>query len=222
MVLATFATAAEKFFVKKHVWALNGDQLKLDDTEMCSRLLEGRVCRFYAVPFLCVSCCDFPLLLFSTLFMLRRSRLWRLGNYRQHSDKERDRIAQERQRRILYDHAGNVKLSGLLFLFWEEFRLPILCVAGGIVFLIGYNKLIYYLSAQEFAHEKSIDQQSEANARLSGKLKGDRYLVKPRRQLDDPDFLNIPSYAGKGVYSSKLFDDDSASTDPLFSEKRRN
>ncbi|RNF07729.1 hypothetical protein TraAM80_03175 [Trypanosoma rangeli] len=154
--------------------------------------------------------------------MLRRSRLGRLGNYRQHSDKERERIAQERQRRILYDHSGNVKFSGLLFLFWEEFRAPILCLAGGIAFVVGYNKLIYHLTLQESAQERELDRQSEANARMSGKLKGDRYLVKPLRQVEDPDFLNIPSHAGKGVYSSKLFAEDSAGTDPLFSERRRN
>ncbi|RNF16932.1 uncharacterized protein Tco025E_05087 [Trypanosoma conorhini] len=165
----------------------------------------------------------FPLTLSTVAsFMLRRTRLCRLGNYRQHSDKERERIAQERQRRILYDHSGNVKFAGLLFLLWEEFRVPILCFAGGILFLVGYNKLIYHLSSQESARERELDRRSEANARLSGKLKADRYLVKPRRQVEDPDFLDVPSHAGKGVYSSKLFAEDAASTDPLFSERRRN
>ncbi|KEG11049.1 hypothetical protein DQ04_03031070 [Trypanosoma grayi] len=154
--------------------------------------------------------------------MLRRSRLWRLSNYRQHSDREQERISRERNRRILYDHEGNVKLWGLAFLCWEEFRVPILFATGCVVFFVAYNKLVYYLSSMEFATEKTLDEQSETSARQSGKLKADRYLVKPRRQVDDPDFLNIPSYGGKGVYSSKLFEDDSVSTDPLFAEKRRN
>ncbi|CBH15329.1 uncharacterized protein TEOVI_000546000 [Trypanosoma equiperdum] len=154
--------------------------------------------------------------------MLRRVRPLRAWNNRQHSDRERDRIARERQRHILYDNAGNVKLYGILFLLWEEFRVPIIAVATGFFVLLAYNKIVLYYSARQLAGERELDQKSESEARLSGKLKGDRYLIKPWRQVEDPDFLNIPSYAGKGVYSSKLFEDDVASTDPLFSERRRN
>nr|CCC93510.1 unnamed protein product [Trypanosoma congolense IL3000] len=154
--------------------------------------------------------------------MLRRGCALRfVFSNRQHSDRERDRIARERQRRILYTAAGDVKLHGLLFLLWEEFRVPIVAVTAGVVFLVAYNRIVLYYSSLERAGERELDIKSEAGARQSGKLKSDRYLVKPWRQVDDPDFLNIPSHAGKGVYKSKLFEDDKPSTEPLYSERRR-
>ncbi|ORC93315.1 uncharacterized protein TM35_000011920 [Trypanosoma theileri] len=154
--------------------------------------------------------------------MLRRCGPRRFGGHQQHSGREQQRITRERQRRILYDAAGNVRLSGLFFLAWEEFRRPLLAVGGGLFLFVAYNRLVVWLSQREAAAERLLDAESEAAARESGRLRGERFLVKPRRQMEDPDFLNVPSYAGKGVYSSKLFTDDTASSDPLFAEKRRN
>ncbi|KAH9599035.1 hypothetical protein LSM04_006177 [Trypanosoma melophagium] len=154
--------------------------------------------------------------------MLRRCCLRRFGSHQQHSGREQQRITRERQRRILYDAAGNVRLSGLLFLAWEDFHVPLLAIGGGLVLFVAYNRLVVWLAAREAAGERQLDAESEAAARESGRLKDERFLIKPRRQLEDPDFLNVPSYAGKGVYSSKLFTDETASSDPLFAEKRRN
>ncbi|KAG8347594.1 hypothetical protein ERJ75_001343500 [Trypanosoma vivax] len=154
--------------------------------------------------------------------MLKCCRSHLSWDYWRYNDRERDRIERERHRRILYDGAGNVRLQGLMSLLWEEVRVPVAIVVGVVAFMIAYNQLVLYLSAKELAGERELDASSEAMARSSGKLKGDRYLVKPWRQIEDPDFLNIPSHAGKGVYKSKLFEEDNTSADPLFSERRRN
>lgn len=127
----------------------------------------------------------------------------------------------ERQRHILYDAKGNLKLGGLFYLLWEDFHKPLLYIICGIVVFCGYNKALLALNGDQ-ARSEAVDHRSEAEARQSGKLKADRFLVKPKRQIDDPDFLNIPSYGGKGVYQSKLFEGDEASSDPLHSERRRN
>lgn len=153
--------------------------------------------------------------------MLRRTIRRAVGNSRYSGGKERDRIDQERRRRILYDAAGNLQLGGLLFMIYEDFRKPFAIGVGLLGLFYGYNRLLVYLSREEEDEGRRLDAASEEAARQSGKLKADRFLVKPNRQIDDPDFLDIPAFAGKGVNKSKLMSDDTVSSGPLHSERNR-
>jgi hypothetical protein len=153
--------------------------------------------------------------------MLRRSLRRAVGNTRFSGGKEQDRIQQERRRRLLYDAAGNLKLSGLLLLMYEDFRKPFAIGVGFLLCFYGYNRLLVHLSREEEDEGRRLDAASEQAARQSGKLKAERYLVKPNRQIDDPDFLDIPAYAGKGVSKSRLMSDDAVSSGPLHDERNR-
>ncbi|KPA73592.1 hypothetical protein ABB37_09724 [Leptomonas pyrrhocoris] len=153
--------------------------------------------------------------------MLRRTVRRAVGNTRFSGGKERDRIEQERRRRILYDAAGNLQLGGLLLMMYEDFRKPFAIGVGLLALFYGYNRLLVYLSRQDEEECRRLDLASEQAARQSGKLKADRYLVKPSRQIDDPDFLDIPAYAGKGVNRSKLMSDDAVSGGPMHDERNR-
>lgn len=133
------------------------------------------------------------------------------GKYRQHVDKESERIHREQRRRILYDAQGNLLLSGLAYVLWVDFHKPAAIILASLGAFYGYNRALVYLSRGDEDRVRALDSQSEAYARQSGKLKSDKYLVKPSRQIDDPDFLNIPAFGGKAVYQSKLMTDDSAS-----------
>ncbi|CAJ1985766.1 hypothetical protein conserved [Leishmania donovani] len=153
--------------------------------------------------------------------MLRRTARSAMGNSRFSGSKERDRIEQERRRRLVYDAAGNLQLGGLLLMMYDDFKKPAAIGLGMVAFLYGYSRLVVHLSREEEAEGLWLDAQSEAVARQTGKLKADRYLVKPNRQIDDPDFLNIPAFGGRGVSSSKLLSDDSVSGGALHSERKR-
>ncbi|AIN95257.1 hypothetical protein LPMP_030230 [Leishmania panamensis] len=153
--------------------------------------------------------------------MLRRTARCAMGNSRFSGSKERDRIEQERRRHVLYDAAGNLQIGGLLLLMYDDFKKPAAVGLAIAVFLYGYNRLLVHLSREEEAEGLRLDVQSEAVARQTGKLKADRYLVKPNRQIDDPDFFNIPALGGKGVNSSRLLSDDSVSSGTLHSERNR-
>lgn len=157
--------------------------------------------------------------------MLRRSGLWRVmgqnAEFRKHASRESERIHNERRRRIIYDSQGNLQLGGLVFLLYEDFHKPFLLFCGALLLFYGYNRLLVFLSSGDDVRTANVDRHSEEAARKSGKLKSERYLVKPQRQIDDPDFLDIPAFAGKGTHHSKLFVDDDASSNPLFSGKNR-
>ncbi|KAL7697266.1 hypothetical protein N2W54_001567 [Lotmaria passim] len=153
--------------------------------------------------------------------MFRRTFRRAIGNARYSGGKERDRIEQERRRRILYDSAGNLQLGGLLLMLYDDFHKPFAVGVGLIALFYGYNHLLVYLSREEEDEGRRLDAQSEEMARQTGKLKADRFLVKPSRQIDDPDFLDIPAFGGKGVNKSRLMSDDSVSSGPLHSERNR-
>ncbi|KAG5508301.1 hypothetical protein JIQ42_08223 [Leishmania sp. Namibia] len=153
--------------------------------------------------------------------MLRRTVRRATGNSHFSGGKERDRIEQERRRRLLYDAAGNLQVGGLLYIMYHDFKKPAAIGLGMVAFLYSYNRLIVHLSREEEAEGLRLDAQSEAMARQTGKLKADRYLIKPNRQIDDPDFLNIPAFGGRGVSSSRLLSDDTVSGGPLHSERNR-
>lgn len=140
------------------------------------------------------------------------------ANHAQHGAQQSERIRRQNIRQTLYDSDGNLRVGRLLCMLWNDGRKPFLWTIGIALGFYGYQRLIVYLSLEEVKRQKLIDQQSEAYARQTGKLRSDRYLVKPRRQIDDPDFLNVPSHAGKGVYSSKLFTEETSSTSELHSE----
>ncbi|KPI85419.1 hypothetical protein ABL78_5509 [Leptomonas seymouri] len=151
--------------------------------------------------------------------MLRRTVRRAVSNNGFIGGKERTRIEQERRRRVLYDSAGNLRLGGLLLLMYEDFRQPLAIGVGLLALFYGYNRLVVHLSRQQEDEGRRLDSASEQAARQSGKLKADRYLVKPMRQIDDPDMLNIPAYGGKGVSKSKLMSDDAVSSGALHDER---
>ncbi|KAG5511889.1 hypothetical protein JKF63_07714 [Porcisia hertigi] len=153
--------------------------------------------------------------------MLRRTVRRAMGNSHFSGGKERDRIEQERRRRLVYDAAGNLQLGGLLLVMYDDFKKPAAIGLGVVALCYSYVRLLVYLSREEEAEGLRLDAQSEAMARQTGKLKADRYLIKPNRQIDDPDFLNIPAFGGKGVGTSKLLRDDSLSSGDLHSERNR-
>ena len=153
--------------------------------------------------------------------MLRRS-ITRLSS-RQHTDKERERIFRMRQQKILYDKYGNFKISGVLSVIHEQYGTYIYCVLGFGVFVYAYEHLIVYLQRQDTQHIKDLDKKSEEEMRATGKLKSDRYLSKPRRQIDDPDMHNLPAFSStKGDFKCKLFHDDSLSSGKYNEEFRVN
>ncbi|EPY42026.1 hypothetical protein AGDE_01897 [Angomonas deanei] len=154
--------------------------------------------------------------------MFRRTvrRLQSSKNFHQ-SDRERGRMNDARRRETIYDAQGNLIFSGLLKTMWEDYKTPFLCIVGFFSFTFVYNRLIVHLNQGERRRVVAMDKASEEQQRRTGKLQADRYLVKPTRQTDDPDFLNIPSFAGKGVYKSALFTDDALSTSETVSEVRR-
>ncbi|EPY32766.1 hypothetical protein STCU_02671 [Strigomonas culicis] len=127
---------------------------------------------------------------------------------------------QERRRHMVYDEKGNVKLWGLAVAVWDEFRFPLLCLFGGVGGFVAYQRLVLWAMRGDGTHRRELDHQSEVYARASGKLRSDRFLVKPERQIDDPDMMNIPAFAGKGVYKSKLFDKDEFAGGDLQDERR--
>ncbi|KAK7195245.1 hypothetical protein NESM_000450000 [Novymonas esmeraldas] len=151
--------------------------------------------------------------------MFKRTVRRAVGNSRYTGGKERDRIEQERRRRLLYDAAGNLQLGGLARMLYDDLHWPAAIGVGVLLGFYGYNRLLVHLASEAEAEERRLDAASEAAARQSGKLKGDRYLVKPKRQIDDPDFLRIPAYAGTGVNTSALLSDDSVSSGELHNER---
>ncbi|CUG92733.1 Hypothetical protein, putative [Bodo saltans] len=126
-------------------------------------------------------------------------------------DKDRERIHRERQRNMMYDRNGRVRWTGAAQLFYEEFKFPVQCIVGGLAFTYFYQKLIIYMCRRETAGAVALDRKSEEIARESGKLKSDRFLVKPRRQIDDPDMRDLPTHSGKSNFKSRLLYDDTYS-----------
>lgn len=124
-------------------------------------------------------------------------------------DKDRERLYRERQRQMLYDKQGRIKWLGAMQLLWEEFRFPVSCIVGVAAFTYYYQHLIIYMCRKETEGAISLDRSSEAVARESGKLKSERYLAKPRRQIDDPDLHDMPTHSGRGNFKSRLLYDDS-------------
>ena len=119
----------------------------------------------------------------------------------------------EYQRNLLYDQDGNLKIAGLLHVLYVDFKKPVgIFLACAISFYV-YEKIVLTMSAEETRGAVLLDQQSEQVMKETGKLKSEKYLVKPRRVIEDPDFYDkMPSYASKGEVSSRLFkDDDSGS-----------
>lgn len=129
-----------------------------------------------------------------------------------YGDKDRERLHRERQRQMMYDRNGRIRWAGAAQLFYEEFRFPVMCIVGAVTFTYLYQKLIVYMCRRETEGAVALDRQSESIARESGKLKSDRYLVKPRRQIDDPDMREMPAHSGKSDFKSRLLYDDTYSS----------
>lgn len=139
--------------------------------------------------------------------MMHYSLFWRFNQ----NNREKERLYQERQRHILYTSDGRLRWRGVLRVVGELAYKPALWCGAAAVCSYAYLRIVVLLNAQTDAERVRLDRESETKMRATGKLKAERYLVKPGRQIEDPDFLHLPSHSGKNVYRSQLLTDDSVS-----------
>lgn len=121
--------------------------------------------------------------------------------------REQRRHKVERDYRIMYDANGRLRPLGLLQILYEEFGVPVARVVGLLGFIYLWTK--YVVGSMVSFHTKEMNRIEDANeqkVRETGKVQADRYIVKQRRVIDDPDW-KIPSYSGETA-KSKLFEED--------------
>ena len=149
--------------------------------------------------------------------MLRNTS--RYGNKR-----EFDRMQSEAARRQMYDAKGNIIWSGVARRVWQECGQLFKVLGGAVVLIYFYQKALMYVLLQENRGAEQIAYDREEAFRESGAMKGERYVCRPARQIDDPDMGNYPSYSAEGVdakkFRPKLFDDDSVSSGPLHNDRK--
>ncbi len=147
--------------------------------------------------------------------MLRRT----CGRLAPFGSPEASRIKREKTRRFLYDEDGNIHAGNYMKLFISRHGKEVAVVVGILVFIGSYDKVIHKLIIAENEAGKGLERRSEEEIRGMGKLKADRFLVKPQRYVDDPDYYNIPGKAGPRGKSCDLFVDDERSAD-MYSNRR--
>ena len=122
------------------------------------------------------------------------------------------RKEKEKARQMMYDKNGNVVARGWLRVQWNSFK-DILIPAGVFLALfVVLSRFSNWVGKRQTELHEDFERKSEENARSVGKLKGERYLLKPTRVIDDPDFLHPPARSGLQARPSKLFDNDDFTT----------
>eukprot|EP00758_Cryptobia_borreli_P010067 Tbor_TRINITY_DN5534_c1_g1::TRINITY_DN5534_c1_g1_i1::g.12595::m.12595 len=142
--------------------------------------------------------------------------------------REEERIRMEAEHRKLYDTRGNLQIGAFILKLWEEFGLGVKVFAGFCVGMYAYQKVLIWVLQKENDGAKNLSEEIEKEIRDTTKnFKGDRYIARPARQIDDPDFFNVPAYSitndqeAARKYRPKLFDDDSLSSGNLQDDRRR-
>lgn len=140
------------------------------------------------------------------------------------SKREFDRMRNEAAHRQMYDSNGNLIWSGFAKRIWSEFGQLIKIVGAFAVLLVAYQKVLIYVLKKENRGAEEIAYEREQAFRESGTMKGERYICRPARQIDDPDIGNYPSFSTKDEdarkFRPKLFDDDSLSSGPLHNDRK--
>eukprot|EP00742_Colponemidia_sp_Colp-10_P032998 GILJ01044661.1.p1 GENE.GILJ01044661.1~~GILJ01044661.1.p1 ORF type:complete len:134 (+),score=17.65 GILJ01044661.1:3-404(+) len=130
----------------------------------------------------------------------------------------------EASHRQMYDSKGNIIWSGFAKKIWSEFGQLIKIAGAFVVLLVAYQKVLIYVLNKENRGAENIAYEREEAFRESGMLKGERYICRPARQIDDPDIHNYPSFSSKDEdarkFRPKLFDDDTLSSGPLHNDRK--
>ena len=116
----------------------------------------------------------------------------------------------ESDHRILYGNSDTISIRGLCRLLMMQHGGLIKCIVGGLVVTVLYTKLCVAFQQYENEGVREILEERVDLIRKSGKLRGERFIVIPHRQVDDADFGNLPFYSPKAqpFVSAQLSDDN--------------
>ena len=135
--------------------------------------------------------------------MLRRSRYLAFENRR---DAYRRNA---RRQSLLWDKEGNFLLWNAVRYYYAEVGQPVKYTLLFIALLVGYTKVVVWFEKRSQKSVRESEQQRLDYLHHTGKVKSERFVVINSRTIDDPDFNNIPAYAGKNTpWKTKLYEED--------------
>ena len=136
-----------------------------------------------------------------------------------HSEKEKRRIKVEKTRAFLYDEQGNLIMSNYFVVLYRTFHKELKMLVAFLSSYVLYEIVVVKVIRMENQASRRLEKRSEDELRGTGKLRAERYLVKPQRFVEDPDYYDIPSASGPRAKACPLMVDDSF-TAPGVSDRR--
>lgn len=135
-----------------------------------------------------------------------------------------------KMRERVYKKDGSYDFMGIFAYLYDKSFYTIggtLTIVGG---LIAYHYLVLWATGKYTDHNQKLFDEREKFLRASGKLKSEKHLVLPLRQIEDPDILNVPCPTAidmetgepkKMISRSFLNDDeDDQMVNPLHAERK--
>ena len=131
---------------------------------------------------------------------------------------ESRRLENLKYRQAVYDANGRFNPLKWAVFVWSQMHVGFKLVGGIAVGLTFYSQVVNY--ANGVYTQRNIDSYAKRDEwlRASGKLKSEKYMVQPLRQIEDPDIDNIPChtlYDDDRPVFSRNFLDDVETTNPL-------
>ena len=160
--------------------------------------------------------------------MFRRTARRFKYNATNSNQRDSDRMGREATHRTMYDSHGNINPAGYAKVLWIEFGPLIKIVTGVIVGWYFFDKALIYTLRSENEGKKQIAEKIEEELREHPGYRGDRFISRPARIIEDPDFYRIPAHAISAEtdpelarkFRPRLFDDDTVSSGRLHDESR--
>lgn len=95
-------------------------------------------------------------------------------------------------RAMLWTRDGKFQPLGLLKYLYEKSFYTITTLVTIVGTLWVYHYAVIWATGKYTDRNQMLFDRREEYLRSTGKLKSDTYLVKPLRQIEDPDLLNVP------------------------------
>lgn len=119
-------------------------------------------------------------------------------------------------------------MSGLATVLWGEFGTLLQLVGGVCVGWYFFDKALIYMLKSENQGKREMAEKIEEGIREHPGYRGDRFISRPARIIEDPDVYRIPSHSINSEtepelakkFRPHLFDDDSVSSGRLHDESR--
>ena len=130
--------------------------------------------------------------------------------------------------KTMYDSRGNIYLPGFAKVLWDEFGVFIKIIGGVLGGWYCFDKALIYSLKSENEGKRQIAEKLEEEIREHPRFRGERYISRPARIIEDPDFYRIPAHAINPdtdpelskKFRPSLFDDDNVSSGRLHDESR--